>query len=234
MRIFPQHTHIHGFHDLQLTPKSKPNKTTLRRTYLNSANRPYWQVKTISSALFLTLVWCDVSSSVSLKCLGWIPSKSDSRGYRQVWEHSRRRPIHTQRVAKKLRLFSDRACQQDWGPPVCDWWPGFCILLKLTRVGSIGWESSLLYLVNIILIIFLTNPAALCMYVCACACACVRTQGGVFSMPSVVQVCVMKSWVLFWKPSEFQPFSHLRFFSQLPLFSPSLSHGTVHPRLLTA
>lgn len=41
-------------------------------------------------------------------------------------------------------------------------------------------------------------------------------RGFFFSMPSVVQVCVTKSWVLFWKPWEFQSFSHLRFFFKLP------------------
>lgn len=58
-------------------------------------------------------------------------------------------------------------------------------LLKLTRVG---WESSPLYLVNIILIISLTNPAFERTNVCICA----YTRRG-FSMPSVVQVCIMKS-----------------------------------------
>lgn len=45
--------------------------------------------------------------------------------------------------------------------------------LKLTRVGSGGWESSPLCLVNIILIISPPNPAV----DGTCVCAYVRTQG---------------------------------------------------------
>lgn len=62
---------------------------------------------------------------------------------------------------------------------------GICILPKPTRADSVGWESSLFYLAYIILIISLTNPAVECAY------------GRGFSMPSVVQVCVKKSPVLF-------------------------------------
>ncbi len=177
MRIFLQHTHIDGFHDPQLTPTLKPNKITLRRTYMNTANRPYWQVKTICVRLMWRLI---VSQSWTL----WM--SPNQTGLKKLWSGlgpQCHRPVHTLWPAKKLRLLSVRACQRDWEPPVCDWWPGFCIFLKLTRVGSAGWESSLFYLVNIILIISLTNPAVECMHVCACAH--VRTQGGVFPCPQL-------------------------------------------------
>lgn len=85
--------------------------------------------------------------------------------------------------------------------------------LKLTRVGSGGWESSPLCLVNIILIIPPTSPAVDGTYVCA--------YTGRFSMSSVVQVCIMKCRVL-------QPFSHLRFFSRRPS-SPLPSHPHALP-----
>lgn len=124
-------------------------------------------------------------------------------------------------------------------PRACRLWLMTSVFLKPpTRVGSVGWVSSLLCLVYIILFISLTNPAVECMHVCALAH--VRTHAGRgFSMPSVVQVCVMKSGVVFWKPSEFQSFSHLRFFLSAPslLLLPlthMCSHGTVRPRLLTA
>lgn len=120
-------------------------------------------------ALLCCWCWFDASSSVSFVHLGRRPSKPDTKGCSQVWEHNRHQPIHTKRPSQKLCLLSVRACQHDWGPPVCDWWPGFCVFLKLTRAGSVGWELSLFCLVYIILIISLTNPAVEYMYVRMCA-----------------------------------------------------------------
>lgn len=191
---------------------------------MNAANRRYRQGNTVCFTLLLTLVWCDASSLVRLEHLGWVPPKPDSRNRRQVLEHSRHRPVCTHKEQPK-KLFSVRACQHDWGPPRLWLMTGVLRFWSLTRVGSVGWESSPLYLVNIILIISLTNPASWA-HVCVCICA---YTGRGFSMPSVVQVCIMKSWVLFLKPSEFQPFSHLRFFSRLPS-SPLPSHPRVLPR----
>lgn len=66
MRIFPPHTHIDGFHDPQLTPTLKPNKTTQRRTYRAQPKGLIDKWGPLALPWLLTLVWCDASASVSL------------------------------------------------------------------------------------------------------------------------------------------------------------------------
>lgn len=132
-----------------------------------AANRPYWQVMTISLTLLLTLVRCD-ASAVSPVRFGWVPTKPDSRSCSQVWENSRHRPIHTRRAAQKNSSLSEPVSATEGLLSVIDDL-GFGVLLKPpTRVGSVGWDLSLPYLVYIILIISLTNPAVECMHVCEC------------------------------------------------------------------
>lgn len=152
------------------------------------------------------LMWCLIISQT------WTPWMSPT----QTWLKTPQAGLGTQPPLASLRTKSSRkklcsglSARLRATPSMID--DRGAALLKLTRVGSVGWESSPLYLVNIILIISLTNPAVERTNVCICA-----YTGRGFSMPSVVQVCIMKSWVLFLKPSELQPFSHLRFFSQLP------------------
>lgn len=182
MRIFPQHTHIDGIQELMLT--LKPNKTTLRNNYTT------WTLPTglIDKWKLLALLCCWCWFDVMPHHQSVVDTLDESQlnlTQKAVvrFGNTAATGLSTHREWPKELHLSVRACQHDWGPAVCDWWPGFCIFLKLTRAGSVGWKLSLLYLVYIILIISLTNPAVSNSRVHVCAH--VHTLGGVFPCPQL-------------------------------------------------
>ena len=227
MRIFPPHTHIDGFHDPQLTLTLKPNKTTQWRTYRALPKGLIDKWGPLALPWLLTLVWCDASASVSL--LNALDGSQPN-----LTQGAAGRSGNTGATGPSTHKGRPR------NPPLSEPVSGTEGLLSVIddRGSAHFWSwhvLALLYLVNIILIISLTSPAVECVGMCVCVCVCVRAHTGRgFSMPSAVQVCVMKSWVLFWKPSALRfssPSSPLLL--SFPL-THVCSHGTVHPRLLTA
>lgn len=154
----------------------------------------------------------------------------------QVWELCRHQPIHTKQAAHKLCLLSVRGLSA-WARTSGPWLMTRVVRISKADTRRLCWLGVVSALFSLHYSYYFSDQPSCWVHACVCACTVQCKEG--FSMASVVQVCVMKSWVLFWKPWEFQSFSHLRLFSlhSLLLFF-LLTHlrfdGKVRPRSLNA
>lgn len=144
--------------------------------------------------------------------------------YRQVWEHGATSPsTHTKSGRRTSSLLRPVSVTEGHSSMIDDRSAGF---LKLTRVGSVGWESPLLYLVNII--ISLTNPVVEC--VCVCLNMCIHREGFFHALSCPGMCNKMLSSVFENVPAVPAVFFHIWGFSlsslHLPTHPPTCTQST--------